>query len=185
MPLRKSPFYMRILSPLREAVCKHAVALEHLSGEGIKLNHIPVELNTVIDLGFAQLSGLEFSHLFSAFNGSRVLGTITETTSPDGAPPGRYFMVIRPSLIQGKNRSGIFEEESGSAGMYLSSLYMEHFFLLERAPKLLGTIALYLSATVAYGIGLRHIELLAAGGRGTRGGSIGYKVWPKLGFDIT
>src|SRR5690606_64068 len=52
-----------------------------------------------------------------------------------------------------------------------------------KTPPTLGTIAFSLCAITAHLAGLSHISLVAAGGVGFDDRYIGYKVWPKLGFD--
>jgi hypothetical protein len=62
---------------------------------------------------------------------------------------------------------------------------MDHFFLRNTAPENLGTISFALSAITAHLAGLSYISLIAAGGNGFNPKHIGYKVWPKLGFDAS
>ena len=47
----------------------------------------------------------------------------------------------------------------------------------------MGTVAFALCAITAHLAGLSHVSLVAAGGSGFVNHHIGYKVWPKLGFN--
>lgn len=85
---------------------------------------------------------------------------------------------------QHKNRSGLFVEETGSTDLFIEGLHIDHVFLNERkTPPSLGTFAFALCAITAHLAGLGHISLIAAGGRGFSPRHIGFKVWPKVGFD--
>jgi hypothetical protein len=83
---------------------------------------------------------------------------------------------------QHKNRAGLVTEEVGTTDLYIEALHIDHFFLNERnTPPSLGTFAFALSAITAHRLGLGHVSLVAAGGRGFHRRHIGYRVWPKLG----
>ena len=62
-------------------------------------------------------------------------------------------------------------------------LYFDQFFLSGHIAPLLGTISFALSAIAAHCCGLAFIELIAAGGVGFHRKHIGYRYWPKVGFD--
>lgn len=63
-------------------------------------------------------------------------------------------------------------------------MHIDHFFLNKNVtPPKLGTIAFALCAITAHIAGLKTIELIAAGGKGFNKRHVGYKFWPKLGFD--
>lgn len=54
----------------------------------------------------------------------------------------------------------------------------EHFF-----NGLLGSVSFALSAIAAYKLGFTSITLIAAGGKQFNKRHVGYKVWPRFGFD--
>ncbi|WP_243488911.1 hypothetical protein [Massilia violaceinigra] len=94
--------------------------------------------------------------------------------------------MINNKVIQGphKNRSGIFVAETDTVGLFMDGLHIDHFFLNKRlTPPMLGTIAFTLCAITAHLAGLNTISLIAAGGKGFNMRHVGFKVWPKLGFD--
>ncbi|PWF42723.1 hypothetical protein C7C56_022295, partial [Massilia glaciei] len=97
-----------------------------------------------------------------------------------------YFTVVNTKLLQAphKNKSGIFVEEAETVGLHIDGLHIDHFFLNKQVtPRMLGTIAFALCAITAHLAGLRTISLIAAGGKGFNRRHVGYKFWPKLGFD--
>lgn len=164
----------------------HAVVQTYLTGIGIRFDGAELSAADQFALPFGMISTLEFAHLFSVFDGSRVDQQAEKRPSHDDAPPGMYFTVINNRLIQSqhKNRAGLVTEEIGTTDLYIESLHIDHFFLNERntLPSL-GTFAFALSAITAHRLGLTHKSLVAAGGRGFHPRHIGYRVWPKLGFD--
>lgn len=181
-----SLFYQADLAVLHQQLKRHQIAQAHLSGRDIKLDGARLAETDVIELPapIGNLSTLEFANLFFAFNGSRVHAQAHTEGGSDDAPPGLYFTVINPQLLQSKNRSGIFEEETSKAGLFVQSLYIDHFFL--RAAKSgakLGSIAIALCAITALLRGFGSISLVAAGGKGFDERYIGFNVWPKFGFD--
>jgi hypothetical protein len=124
------------------------------------------------------------AHLFSIFNGSRVHEQVQRTHGPDDSPPGLYFTVINPNLLQYKNRAGIFQEETSKAGLFIQGLHIDHFFLrAQQSGAKLGTIAIALCAITGFLKNFATISLIAAGGKGFDKHHIGFNVWPKLGFD--
>jgi hypothetical protein len=186
MPLQTSDYYRTHLAPLHQELLTHPITLHYLSGNGIRYDGADLIGANRFVFPFGTLSTLELAHLFSIFNGSRVHSQAQHSNGADDAPPGMYFTVINTKLLQGphKNRSGIFVEETGTAGLHIDGLHIDHFFLNKQiTPPMLGTIAFALCAITAHLAGLRTISLIAAGGKGYNRRHVGYKFWPKLGFD--
>lgn len=128
---------------------------------------------------------MEFAHLFCIFNGSRVHQQAEKRNGPDDAPPGMYFTVINPKLIQSqhKNKFGIFEETVGTKSLFIYNMHIDHFFLKDHVtPAGFATVTFALCAITAQLADLNAITLTAAGGP-EDDRYVGYKVWPKLGFD--
>ena len=179
-------YYQQHLEDLHHRLLGHAVVQSCLSGTGIRFDGADLSAADRFELPFGVISTLEFAHLFSVFDGSRVHQQAEKKPSHDGAPPGMYFTVINNRLIQSqhKNRAGLVTEEVGTTDLYIDALHIDHFFLNERnTPPSLGTFAFALSAITAHRLGLARVSLVAAGGRGFHPRHIGYRVWPKLGFD--
>lgn len=120
------------------------------------------------------------------FNGSRVHQQAEHKLGLDEAPPGIYYTVINPRLIQApfKNKLGLYTETPALGGARVYGLHIDHYYLsMHSAPPYLGRLAFGLSAITAYLSGLVKISLMAAGGIGHSPRYIGYRFWPKLGFD--
>ncbi|MDZ7855959.1 hypothetical protein [Sphaerotilus sp.] len=186
MPLAPTDYYRAHLATLHQRLLDHSVTQAYLTGTGIRFDGADLAPADRFALPFGELSTLEFAHLFSVFDGSRVHQQAEKRPSLDDAPPGLYFTVINNKIIQSqhKNRSGLFVEEAGATDLFIQGLHVDHFFLNERrTPPSLGTFAFTLCAITAHLAGLGHISLVAAGGKGFSPRHIGYKVWPRLGFD--
>lgn len=186
--LEPTDFYRTDLAPLHQQVLAHGIVEKYLSGLNIRYDGTELGPGDRFDLPFgdSSLSVREFSHLFSVFNGSRVHLQAEKLRSVDDAPPGLYFTVINYKIIQNqhKNKTGLVTEEAGAPGLFIDALHIDHFFLNEhKSPPSLGTFAFALCAITAHLAGLSHISLVAAGGKGFNQRHIGFKVWPKLGFD--
>lgn len=185
--LPRTDFYTRRLAELHQRLLSSKIAQEHLSGAGIRLDG--EELNDASPVTLPSGTGLttlEFAHLFTAFDKSRVHGQADKGVGKDDAPPGFYFTIVNGKLLPSlhKNRLGLFVEEAGDSKLYIENLHIDHFFLNEhQAPVGLGTVALALCAITAHLAGLSVIQLVAAGGQGHNPRHIGYKVWPRLGFN--
>ncbi|MFJ1260724.1 hypothetical protein [Cupriavidus sp. CuC1] len=158
-----------------------------------------------IELYDVELASQEAAQLLMVFNGSRVHAQEQYDHGGDDAPPGTYFTSVNADLVHEghKNRIGIYEVEAGPAlhiddviadgvlpeGEQIEpeglahAVHVDHFFLRRQAPDWLGTIAFALCAMVAHRLGYTHISLVAGGGRGHDPHMIGYRFWPKLGFD--
>lgn len=186
MPLQTSDYYRTHLAPLHQQLLTHPITQHYLSGSGIRYNGANLIDANTFDFPFGTFSTLELAHLFSIFNGSRVHMQAQNFDGPDDAPPGMYFTVVNTKLLQGphKNKSGIFVEETETAGLHIDGLHIDHFFLNKKVtPPMLGTIAFALCAITAHLAGLQTISLIAAGGKGFDRRHAGYTFWPKLGFN--
>jgi len=186
MPLEPTRFYRTHLAGLRRQLLSSPITRTYLTGTGIRLDGAVLNPDDVYELPIGVLSLVEFAHLFSVFDGSRVHQQAKHTFSPDGAPPGLYFTVVNSRLIQhpGKNRLGLFTDPDGGTDLFIDGLHIDQYFLDERnTPPTLDTISFALCAIMAHLGGLSQVSVLAAGGRGFNQRYIGYKVWPKLGFD--
>lgn len=186
MPLHPTDYYHSHLAALHRLLLAHGITQTYLTGTSIRFDGEELVASNRFELPFGELSTLEFAHLFSVFDGSRVHKQAEKHHGLDDAPPGLYFTVINNKVIQGphKNKLGLFTEEVGTTDLFIDSLYIDHYFLNEdQTPRHLGTFAFTLCAITAHLAGLGHISLVAAGGQGFSKRHIGFKVWPKLGFD--
>lgn len=184
--MNATPFYASHLAELHRLLVEHPVTAAHLNGNAIRLDGVELAADDRFALPFGDLSTLEFAHLFSVFNGSRVHQQAEKRPSRDDAPPGLYFTVINTKVIrnQHKNKAGLVSLAVGETELFIDALHVDHFFLNEQAtPDGLGTFAFALCAITAHLAGLAHISLVAAGGVGFNPRHVGYKVWPRLGFD--
>lgn len=186
VPLQPTAYYQTHLATLHRQLLAHAVVQTYLTGSRIRYDGEGLVASNRFELPLGELSTLEFAHLFSVFDGSRVHQQAQKDFGPDDAPPGLYFTVINNKVIQGphKNRLGLFAEEIGTTDLFIDGLHIDHYFLNEhQTPRNLGTFAFTLCAITAHLAGLGHVSLVAAGGQGFNKRHVGFKVWPKLGFD--
>jgi hypothetical protein len=185
VPLTASDFYQTQLANLHQQLQNSPIARKYLTGTGIRFDGTDLMPEEQFELSFGNFSTVEFAHLFSIFDGSRVHQQAVKKPVQD-TPPGLYFTVINKHVIQSphKNRLGIYTEQSGETDIFIDGLHVDHYFLNgHQAPPTLGTIAFALCAITAHLTGLSKVSLVAAGGRGFDSQYVGYKVWPKLGFD--
>jgi hypothetical protein len=114
--------------------------------------------------------------------------------------------VNRQVIHQGhKNRIGLIRIDEAEQGLFVESLeepqpdeanlapggeadfrqglHVDHHYLADDAPHFLGTISFALCAMTAHNLGFASISLIAGGGRGYNAQMIGYRYWPKVGFD--
>ncbi|MVF24982.1 hypothetical protein EVC37_25815 [Methylocaldum sp. BRCS4] len=177
-------FYDNKLRFVHEYLESTELARTFLSGDGIRLDGDELQPYDIIELPKVEMLVSEFAQLFCVFNNSRVHKQGSNEVSADGAPPGLYFTVINTHVIQNqhKNRIGLVREGE-SEEIFIDELFLDHFFLHNRTPPLLGTLAFALCAMTAHNAGIQAIELIGAGDAKTPGKFIGFKVWPKLGFD--
>lgn len=183
--LKPTVFYENKLRLLHRKLLDHPIAKEYLTGKAIRYDGMvldPSEEDVYLEI--EGLTALEFSHLFCVFNGSRVHAQMINEWGPDDAPPGLYVNVINGQVIQGKNKTVVFAEEDEGSGLFIEALHIDHFFLLEHKTVAgLGTVAFSLCAITAHLAGFAHIRLIAGGGKGANRKYIGYRFWPKLGFN--
>ncbi|CAN7516625.1 MULTISPECIES: hypothetical protein [unclassified Variovorax] len=186
MPLQQTPFYRSHLADLHRLLLAHETTQTYLTGTRVRFDGVELGPTNSFEFTFGTLSTLEFVHLFSVFDGSRVHQQAEKRPGYDDAPPGMYFTVINPTVIQPghKNKLGIFSQETGTAGLFIEGVHIDHYFLdKHKTPRGLGAIAFTLGAITAHLAGLDQISLIAAGGKGFDQRHVGFKVWPKLGFD--
>lgn len=164
------------------------VAASHLSGQGIKLDGQLMRADDIfkVPLLEKEVSLIDFCHLFSIFNSSRVHYQQQHYNSKDSFA-GHYYTVVNRKLIQGsvagKNRFCLYLSSESDARLHISTLHIDRFFLAENAAPGLGSVSFALSAIAAYKLGFTSITLIAAGGKQFNKRHIGYKVWPRFGFD--
>ncbi|WP_454691231.1 hypothetical protein [Achromobacter aloeverae] len=187
VPLEPTDFYKTDLAGLHRQLLASSIVRTHLTGAGIRLDGEELTLADRFDLPFGTFSTLEFAHLFSIFDGSRVHQQAEKSTTLDDAPPGLYFTIINTRLLESKhkNRLGVFQRaDDASLELFIEDMHIDHYYLNEhRAPRTLGTLAFTLCAITAHLAGMGRITLVAADGRGSSSRYVGAKVWPKLGFD--
>lgn len=186
MSLSRTRFYREHLAELHQALVQHPLIVKHLSGQDIRLDGETLLPDDTFSAPFGEISSLEFARIFSVFDGSRVHQQAEHKTGRDNAPPGVYYTVVNPRLIQApfKNRFGLYTPDIDINHRLVYALHIDHFYLSATlAPPYLGRYAFTLCAITAYLSGLVKISLMAAGGVGYRARYIGYRFWPKLGFD--
>lgn len=179
-------FYQEHLADLHQALVQHPTVLKHLSGRNIRLDGVALLPEDTFSTPFGNISALEFARLFSVFDGSRVHQQAEHKLGLDNAPPGLYYTVVNPRLIQApfKNKLGLYAPDAGTNCRLIYALHIDHFYLSATlAPPYLGRFAFALCAITAYLSGLVRISLMAVGGLGYSARYIGYRFWPKLGFD--
>ena len=179
--LQPTPFYVQRLRAAHAELLTNELVQTHLCGTQFSLDRKSATGLTVA-LPFGDLEPSEFAHLFAVYEGSRVHA---QRERPKWAPEGMYFTVVNGKVLQYKNKIGLveLEEEEGTALYVPHQLFIDQFFLAGDAPELLGTASFALCAITAHLCRLKFIELIAGGGVGFNEKLIGYRVWPKMGFD--
>jgi hypothetical protein len=185
--LEATPFYRDRLAPLHRELLDHELVHTHLCVNNVRFDGNQIRPEDKLNLGFNTLTGLEFAHLFSVFNGSRVHQQFERSIGLDESPVGAYYTVINTRVLQNqhKNKLGIVEVGDETT-LVIRGLYVDRFFLHNeeaRSPASLGTVATCLSLITAHLVGLDQVSLIAAGSAVSKRKLIGYKFWPKLGFD--
>lgn len=187
MALAPSDFYLTHLESLHQRLLASQVARTYLTGTGIRFDGVELASLDCYELPIGTLTVVEFAQLFSVFDGSRVHEQVQRVPGPDDAPPGLYYTVANTRLIRhpGKNRLGLYTRSDGNGtDLFIDGLHVDRYVLNKRStPPTLGTVAFALCAITAHLAGLSHISLVAAGGQGFGRSYVGYKVWPRLGFD--
>jgi hypothetical protein len=186
MPLAPTEYYLEALCRLHQALLAEPIVQTYLTGTDIRNDGPTLQPSDEVILPFGVLSPMEFAHLFCIYNGSRVHRQAENMVSLDQAPVGLYFTIINNHVLQNqhKNKFGLILEDAQTPGLVIQYLFTEHFYLNERrTPRKLGTFSFALCAITAHLAGLKHIDLIAAGGEGFEKRHIGYMFWPTLGFD--
>lgn len=187
MPFSPTDFYQTHLADIHQRLLANVIVRTYLSGAQIRLDGSALLPEDRFNLPFGTFSTVEFAHLFSVFNGSRVHVQAEKSTSRDDAPPGLYFSVINNHVLenQHKNKLGIVQRaDTDTVDLFVQDMHIDHYFLKEeRTPAKLGTFAFALCAITAHLAGMGRITLIAADGRGKSPRYVGVKVWPTLGFD--
>lgn len=186
MPQAPSDFYRTHLAVLHQQLQNSPITRTYLTGTGIRLDGVDLMPADRFEMPFGTVSTVEFAHLFSIFDGSRVHQQAQKSTSLDDAPPGLYFTIINRQLIESghKNRLGVFRREGEAIDLFIEDMHIDHYYLNERqTPPDLGTLAFALCAITAHLAGMGRITLVAADGQGSSSRYVGFKVWPKFGFD--
>lgn len=186
MPFEPTDFYQTHLAGLHRQLLASVIVRTWLTGTGIRLDGVDLASTDHFELPFGIFSTVEFAHLFSIFDGSRVHQQAEKSPNLDEAPPGLYFTIVHPRLIESghKNLLGVFQRADASSDLFIEDMHIDHYYLARhRAPPALGTLAFALCAITAHLAGMGRITLVAADGRGGRTRYVGAKVWPKLGFD--
>jgi hypothetical protein len=167
--LETTAFYRDRLAPLHQELLDHELVHSHLCVDNVRFDGTDIQPQDNLNLGFSQLTGLEFAHLFSVFNGSRVHRQMQRSIGLDDSPVGAYYTVVNTRVLQNqhKNKIGIVELGDETT-LVIRGLYVDHFFLHNedaRAPAGLGSIATCLSLITAHLAGLNQVSLIAGGQR--------------------
>ncbi|AQV99382.1 hypothetical protein BJN34_36520 (plasmid) [Cupriavidus necator] len=197
MALPTTEYFENELRAAYDVLCGSDLATTHLSGT-FRWDGTDVEAGNEIELDGRMIESREFAQLLMIFSDSRVHEQAERRYGPDDSPPGTYYTAINPGIVHEghKNRVGIYVEEDGPALFIedaandedgdvadVGAVHVDHFYLREQAPDGLGSLAFALSAMVAHRMGYKHISVVAGGGVGHDPRMIGYKFWPKVGFD--
>uniref|UniRef100_UPI0033401F9F hypothetical protein n=1 Tax=Castellaniella defragrans TaxID=75697 RepID=UPI0033401F9F len=188
VPFSSSGFYQTHIADLHRRLLVSPIVRTYLTGTGIRLDGVNLVPTDRFELPFGTFSTVEFAHLFSIFDGSRVHRQVERSPSADEAPPGLYFTIINSRLIESrhKNRLGVFQRADAAIDLFIEDMHIDHYYLKERqTPPNLGTLAFTLCAIMAHLAGMGRITLVAADGQGSNARYVGAKVWPKLGFDAS
>lgn len=174
--------FERKLNDLRRRLDAHRLA-QNFTGADITVDGHVVE--NYVKIGSEILAGT-FARLFLLANGAQCSVEIESQQTVDKAPPGLYVK-SQHDWIESYNRVGIYKVETGDDE--LTGVFIDNVFFVKDAPAQLGTLSFAYLALAAYEMGYHEITLLAGGGAGTNAagwdppGMVGYKVWPKFGFD--
>lgn len=180
--------FLNDVEALKQKLEGTQVVASHLSGQCIEYHNQQMQANDIFKLPLLEksVSLIEFCHLFSIFNSSRVHYQEQHDNSKDSFA-GHYYTIVNRKLIQGsvagKNRFCIYLSPESDARLHIISLHIDRFFLAEDAAPGLGSVSFALSAIAAYKLGFTSITLIAAGGKQFNKRHVGYKVWPRFGFD--
>jgi hypothetical protein len=182
--------FERDLADLRRRVDSHACA-QHFSGTGVVIDGHQLADTVQLDDGDFELSAKLFAHLFLVLNDSRCEARFEDDESVDGAPPGLYVTSYHDWMVDGQYfRVGLYDREGEDESAVSKGVFIDHVFIDEhKAPRQLGTVGFVYLALAAHELGRDEITLLAGGGAARNAldwnppTMVGYKVWPKFGFD--
>lgn len=187
--VRRLYYHLRLRS-LESTLDRHPTAKTitgtNLSVNGQHLGQGLVELHK----GLA-VDAEGFGRLFLLPDGSQCVTSVQQMASQDSAPPGLYVQSNHGWIQAGHTNSvGLYSEVSSRTGVFIDGVFVDHIFMDKaNAPSQFGAVGFGLLALTAYQIGFEEITLLAAGGAPRHAGKwsipdmVGYKVWPKFGFD--
>jgi hypothetical protein len=176
---------------LRRRLERHALG-PSFTGHSIKLDGRIVE-DDAIEIRETSVTARMFAHLFLLANGSDCRLEVEPEMTADGAPPGQYISSVHEWVDtpnHHRNRVGIYKVDAQGEVAAYEGVFIDHVFYKEvDAPAQLGTVSFSFLALAAYDVGFAEIALLAGGGAGSNAqlwgirNMVGYKVWPKFGFD--
>lgn len=206
MALPLTQFFIETLRAPYEVLLRTPAA-ERLSGN-FRWDGDEIHADQVIDLlsdevlGTREIGAADLAQLLTVFDGSRLHEQAQRDFGDDDSPPGLYFTYRNTELVwEGhKNRIGVYRRSENETSIFLAApetddemeerlneperaVHVDHFYLHQHAPDYLGTITFALCAIAAHRLGFSTISLIAGGGHGYAPAMIGYKYWPKLGFD--
>jgi hypothetical protein len=167
-----------------------AFELQHFNALKVSVKHTAASISSLkAELGFMP-SDEEICQITGAPSGA----TVTYKKVPewrswqvgeDAPPPGLYFNIEHPTLIEGRAVVGLCNY-GYARGM---GVYLKDINLYKSAPVGMATTMLKRIARFCLENDIPRINLMAAGGRdwpdrtdGTRWG--GYYAWPRMGFDM-
>ncbi|OXJ06679.1 hypothetical protein [Burkholderia sp. HI2500] len=200
MALPRTDFFDRVLQDAYDRLQGSVQARQFLSG-AFRQDGTVFDAGTLVEFDDFDLTSTEYAQLLMIFTDARVHEQAQYGVGPDEAPPGVYFTSVQPAILQHphKNRIGLYQDADDGMSLYLAegdddaddvpdpavaqALHIDHMFLRHQAPDWLGTVAFALCAMTAHRLGYRRITLIAGGGEGYDPHMIGYRYWPKLGFD--
>lgn len=200
MALPRTNFFDRALQDAYDRLQGSVLARQFLSGT-FRQDGTVFDAATLVEFDDFELTSTEYAQLLMIFTDARVHEQAQYGVGPDEAPPGVYFTSVQPAILQHphKNRIGLYQDADDGMSLYLGesdddaddvpepavaqALHIDHMFLRHQAPDWLGTVAFALCAMTAHRLGYRRITLIAGGGEGYDPHMIGYRYWPKLGFD--
>lgn len=180
MPLEPTDSYLTHLADLhQQLLASLIVRTYYLTGTGIRFDGVELAPFDHYELRIGTLTIVEFAHLFSLFDGSRVHEQVQSFPGSDDAPPGLYFSVANARLIQhpNKNRLQVEHQRPGSAGVTCPGLGTVRLVRIrvQQPPTRPGEdpglgVQRLLAAAQSSGEGQVHLAL-DRGGADTHGGT--------------
>ncbi|WP_205191422.1 hypothetical protein [Burkholderia sp. LMG 13014] len=156
MQLEPTIVYRTHLAERHRLLLTSRVVRTYLTGTGIRLDGVDLAPADRFELLFGTFSTVEFAHLFSIFDSSRVHQQAEKSPSLDEAPPGLYFTIINPQLIesQHKNRLGMFQPADAAIDLFIENMHIDYYLNELQAPPTLGTLTFPLCAITAHLAGM-------------------------------